>query len=336
MNRRHIAAFFSFLLIFSMANAGGKSHSSTLTTTTTTTSNTTTTVPSNSYSYKSFSNPSRTEIYDATGVWVATMTLNSYTVTLAGPQRTFSEQTPEDPILRTVTHSTWVRVLPKPFTGTVDTAWLDQALKLNQSGSPDILAIALQYISAAPAKYNGSIQIAGDANYGPLLSDGTRQEGSDFHDYLGLNWSFPDLNMSADPNQFLSLDCSGFMRMVFGYRSGVPLSYNIISGNSYMPRKSFQIYSGAPGTILISNTGTQPTDISMLRPGDLLFWDASTNDGTQLDHVGMYLGIDSSGHARFISSRKSINGPTMGDYKGASVIDSTGLYSTTFRAARRM
>jgi hypothetical protein len=49
----------------------------------------------------------------------------------------------------------------------------------------------------------------------------------------------------------------------------------------------------------------------------------------------MYLGVDSTGYMRFLSSRKSIDGPTMGDYAGRSVINSFGLYSDTFRAARR-
>ena len=74
----------------------------------------------------------------------------------------------------------------------------------------------------------------------------------------------------------------------------------------------------------------------MLRPGDLVFFDASIDDGTQLDHVGLYLGIDTSGHPRFVSSRKSVDGPTMGDAGGNSTLDGTMLYARTFRAARRL
>jgi cell wall-associated NlpC family hydrolase len=73
-----------------------------------------------------------------------------------------------------------------------------------------------------------------------------------------------------------------------------------------------------------------------LSPGDLVFFDAATNDGTQIDHVGMYLGTDEGGNYRFVSSRKSINGPTMGDYSGKSILNGSGLYATSFRAARRL
>ncbi len=37
---------------------------------------------------------------------------------------------------------------------------------------------------------------------------------------------------------------------------------------------------------------------------------------------------------RFISSRKSINGSTMSDFKGKSVLEGTGAHS--FRAVRRL
>jgi hypothetical protein len=47
-----------------------------------------------------------------------------------------------------------------------------------------MLAIAMQYIKGQPALMDGTLQIAGDASYGPLV-DGQRQEGADFNDYLG-------------------------------------------------------------------------------------------------------------------------------------------------------
>ena len=55
-----------------------------------------------------------------------------------------------------------------------------------------------------------------------------------------------------------------------------------------------------------------------------------------LDHVGMYLGRDTNGHYGFISSRKTADGPTMGDRGGKSILDGTGLYARTFRAVRRV
>jgi hypothetical protein len=50
----------------------------------------------------------------------------------------------------------------------------------------------------------------------------------------------------------------------------------------------------------------------------------------------MYLGIDSGGHHRFISSRKTANGPTLGDTGGRSILDGTGFYAVAFRSARRL
>ena len=80
------------------------------------------------------------------------------------------------------------------------------------------------------------------------------------------------------------------------------------------------------------------TAYDKLTVGVLVFYDASTDDGTQVDHVGMYLGKDQGGNHRFVSSRKSINGPTFGDYKGRSVLNpvegTSGLYARSFRAVR--
>jgi cell wall-associated NlpC family hydrolase len=91
-----------------------------------------------------------------------------------------------------------------------------------------------------------------------------------------------------------------------------------------------------PGIVTIPNQGAQITEFSALSAGDLVFFDASTDDGTQIDHVGMYLGRDSGGNHRFLSSRKSIDGPTLGDYNGRSVLNGTGLYAKSFRSARRL
>ena len=124
---------------------------------------------------------------------MATFTIGCYTVTLAGPARTFSETFRSDGTTRTVTvtHSTWVRAAPGPVDATIDERWLSCALAANQAGTPDALAIAMQYIKNAPPILLGDLQIAGDASYGPLLPDGTRDEGSDFNDYLGLRWLYP-------------------------------------------------------------------------------------------------------------------------------------------------
>ncbi|MBA2715210.1 MAG: right-handed parallel beta-helix repeat-containing protein [Rubrobacteraceae bacterium] len=277
--------------------------------------------------YTRKSDPARTVVTNSAGEWLATFTDGSYTVNLKGPTRTFSERTATYP----VTHSTWVRVLPKPFDGRVDEAWLQRELT---DTSPDVLQLATQYIEGAPPVYDAlGLKIAGDADYGPLVN-GARQEGSDFNDYLGVSWTYGTSVDKPEESQIGSLDCSGFMRMVFGYRSKLPLT--LTPNGTAIPRRAYQMLGSAPGVVTAPNTGKQVTSFAGLSPGDLVFFDVSTDDGTQIDHVGMYLGLDAGGNHRFISSRKSINGPTLGDYAGKSTINGTGLYASSFRAVRRL
>jgi hypothetical protein len=80
----------------------------------------------------------------------------------------------------------------------------------------------------------------------------------------------------------------------------------------------------------------KPASYAALRAGDLLFWDGSTDDGTDIDHVGIYLGVDSEGRHRFVSSRKTPNGPTLGDVGGPSTLDGGTLYDRTWRKAKRL
>lgn len=272
--------------------------------------------------------PARTIVTDTLGTWIATFTDGVRTVTLTGPSRRFVDGN----TTATVTTSTWVRVLPAPFSGTVDISWLSSA---QADTSPDLLGLATQYLSGAPAVTGADgRQIAGDASYGPLQPDGTRQEGSDFNDYLGVAWTYPTSVDQPEPGQFRSLDCSGFMRMIWGYRAGLTMSLN--PDGTSLPRRAVDMAARAPGVMTIPDSGNRTTAYSRLMPGDLVFFDASTNDGTAIDHVGMYLGVDSIGHHRFVSSRKSADGPTLGDTNGKSILDGTGLYAVSFRAARRL
>ena len=82
-------------------------------------------------------NPDRTEITDSRRRWLARFTDGATTVTSSGPRRRFSEPTAAD----AVTHTVWVRTLPRPFTGIVDEAWLTAALQANALRVPDVLAI---------------------------------------------------------------------------------------------------------------------------------------------------------------------------------------------------
>ena len=96
----------------------------------------------------------------------------------------------------------------------------------------------------------------------------------------------------------------------------------------------YAIAGVGPGAVIIPDTGAAADDYSSLQPGDLVFFDL---DGQpQIDHVAFYLGLDSSGHHRFLSSRAKADGPTLGDLGGTSLLDDGGLYSRGFRTARRV
>lgn len=272
--------------------------------------------------------PDSTVVTDEHGAWVATFTMGARTVTLVGPVRTFAEPG----VVATVTTTTWVRFLPAPFDGYVDEGWLRAA---QVDTSADVLATAMQYVHGAPVlQSSDGSRVAGDAHYGPLQPDGTRVEGADFNDYLGVPWTYGTVVDRPEADQLESLDCSGFVRMVYGFRNGVPLS--IDPTGATLPRRSYEILEAGPGVLTIPHTSVRPKSLASLAPGDLVFFDASSDDGTRIDHVGIYLGLDQAGNRRFISSRKSIDGPTLGDFRGRSLLNGGGLYADSFRAARRI
>jgi hypothetical protein len=293
-------------------------------------------------------NPDRVEVRDRdAGTWLATFTKYAYTVTLAGPERTLVETAGGHTI--TVRHSTWVRAAPGPFTGGVDERWLRLALQANEARAPDALGLAMQYLKEAPPITLGDdLQIAGDASYGVLQPDGDRKEGADFNDYLGLPWLYPGEPCDRpETAEFRSLDCSGYLRMVWGYRhhlpragyaDQVPLSFAPRSGLT-LPRRSLQMYTEGPGIVIIPNAGTQVADAVIathLAIGDLVFFDRPDDPGL-LDHVGMYIGRDTAGDHRFISSRGRANGPTFADVGGRSILNGTTAdFARAFRAARRI
>jgi cell wall-associated NlpC family hydrolase len=286
------------------------------------------TTDATSWTYRKLTAPSRVQVLDARSTLLATFTVGARTVTVRGATRVFAEPT----TAHTVTSSTWVRLLPAPFGGTVDTAWLRRALA---DTSPDILATAAQYVTGAPTQRTGTgAVLAGDADYGPLRPDGSRSEGSDFNDYLGASWSYGATTDQPEADEAGALDCSGFVRMVFGYRTNVAMTLG--PDGIRLPRRSPHMLSSAPGVVTVRDTGARPVSTTGLAPGDLLFFDGSTDDGALIDHVGIYLGVDSSGAPRFVSSRKIANGPTMGDVGGKSVLSGTGYYAQAWRAARRL
>jgi cell wall-associated NlpC family hydrolase len=298
------------------------------------------------FTFRTLTHPDRVQVF-AADEWIATFTLGCYTVTLAGPERTFSETWRQGGETRraAVTHAIWVRAAPGPVDDKIDERWLRLALAANEAGTPDAFGLAMQYLKDAPPIMAGDLRIAGDASYGPLQTDGTRQEGSDFNDYLGLRWLYPTEKPDpAEAHQKGCLDCSGYLRMVWGYRhhlpeSGyvdtVPMSIEPRAGST-LPRRAFAMYEDAPGRILVENSGLQVVDLTRVDIGDFVFFDGASDDGPALDHVGMYLGVDEVGRHRFISSRKTPDGPTLGDRGGASLLDGDGHYAKAFRAVRRL
>lgn len=271
--------------------------------------------------------PARTLVLDPNGVLRATFTDGSRSVVLNAGSRRFGESTTS----ATVTTTSWVRLLPAPFSGAVDLAWVRDRLA---DTSADVLAIAMQYTTGAPELRDAAGgHLAGDASYGPVV-DGSRKEGSDWNDYLGVRATYDGVVDVPESDQYRALDCSGFIRMVFGVRSGLPMTRT--PDGVRLPRRAVQIATSAPGTVVVPNTGQQVKDFGALLAGDLVLFDAATDDGTDIDHVGIYLGRDSAGKPRFVSSRKTVDGPTMGDVGGRSRLDGTGLYATSFRSVRRL
>jgi len=244
-----------------------------------------------------------------------------------GPERTLREKGTKV----TVRSTSWVRLLPAPFGGTVDEVWLRVQLA---DSSPDVLQTALQYVTGAPTTTDvaGGL-LSGDASYGPVVDD-SRQEGADWNDYAGTPATYDGVVDPPEAGQAGALDCSGFVRMVFGARGGLPMV--LTPDGVRLPRRAVQMATAAPGTVVVADTGRQVTALGSLLPGDLVLFDASTDDGTDTDHVGIYLGRDSAGGHRFVSSRKSADGPTMGDLRGASRLDGSGLYATSLRSVRRL
>jgi len=266
---------------------------------------------------------------------VAVFTVGSYTVRFSGPTRTFSES--KFGITNTVVTDAWVRVLAAPFAGKVNAGWLSAAAADNAAGVPDILAMATEYFDGAPLILDGAFRpLSGDAGYGQDI-------GADWNDFVGITWTYP--NGTVDPPETAdlgNLDCSGYVRMLFGYRAGLPMSVGTPVNNASLPRSSYQMLDWAPGVMVIPYADRQATNLSRLRAGDLVFFD--TDADAVIDHVGFYLGIDTAGHHRMLNSRNSMSGPTMRDGAGAaygespapSILDGTSYFARGLRAARRL
>ena len=292
---------------------------------------------SGEYRFQRMTAPDRTVVTSG-GKTIAIMTDGARTVHVFAEKRVLAEPRFTNASVNT---NAWIRLAPRVWTVGAEEqpwfkGWFNQALT---DQTPDAIAVAMDYVyGATPGSNQEGLQIRGDASFGPLSDsdpDG-RAENSDFYDYLGVVWKFADgKDEQPDASRLRSLDCSGFLRMVYGYRLGYPLRGTNTAGPG-LPRRAFAMAELGPGVQLMANTGKRPRSLDVLLPGDLLFFNAGPLLGANIEHSGMYLGIDDRGHHRFISSRSQANGPTMGDLAGESILDGTGYWAARFRTARRL
>ncbi|MEU8029705.1 hypothetical protein AB0C13_13890 [Streptomyces sp. NPDC049099] len=287
--------------------------------------------------YDRLADPARTVVRDGSGAVVATLTDGARTAVLTGPGRTFTE--PRTTTSHVITDS-WVRLMPRTWAaGQERSKWFADWLRANRgSTKPDVLAAALQYRAGEkPLKDAKGVRYAGAATYGTAGDDnaGTTRPSSDFYQYLGIPWTFPDgRTVHPDKARYGTVGPSGYVRLIYGYREGYPLLGRDDKGPG-LPRTADAMATHGPGVPVLRGTGT-PAALSRLQPGDLVFFATADRRDHRLDQVGIYLGLDDDGHPRFVSSRASAGGPTFGDHGGSARLDGNGLYAKGLRAAKRL
>ncbi|GGU65098.1 hypothetical protein GCM10010211_32760 [Streptomyces albospinus] len=299
-------------------------------------------IPTGGFHFERLAAPARTVARAADGRVLATFTDGARTALLTGPTRTWSEPRTTGAVVHS---DAWVRLMGAGWSkGAEGTRWFREWFpKALADRSPDALAVAFQYGDGADDQHTASgLRYAGKAHFGPQVPGNSpesfhyRDEKSDFYDYLGVPWTFPDgTRKHPEKERYGDVDCSGFMRLVWGYRMGYPMHATNSQGIG-LPRRAYAIATRAPGVLLIPNTGERPADIGLLLPGDLVFFAIDIGRPHGIDHCGMYLGPDDDGHPRFYSSRSKANGPTMGDLAGRATLDGHGFYAKGLRMARRL
>lgn len=291
--------------------------------------------------FERLANPARTVVRAGDGAVLATFTDGARTAVLTGPSRTFTE--PKYTSAKVTTDS-WVRLMPQQWKeGSEKAAWFTEWFgKSLGSKDPDIFAFSMEYLEGAPQKKDAQgLVYAGDAQFGPLNPGGSeagdmRLEQSDFYDYLGIPYTFRDGTVERPEAQRLrAMDCSGFVRTVFGFRARYPLMGKDVKGDG-LPRTANGMARLSPGVPVLELTGKRPEATDRLQPGDLVFFDIDRRTGDRLDHVGIYMGLDTDGKPRFISSREEANGPTFGDKGGTARLDGNGFYAAGLRSAKRL
>ncbi|MDN3357195.1 NlpC/P60 family protein [Actinomadura sp. DC4] len=271
------------------------------------------------YRYIRSRHPDRTAVYDERDHLVATFTEGARTVVFRARTRTFTDPQAAAPV-RT---DAWVRLAPTAWRfgrqdGAAFRTWFAHEVA---DASPDLLADAMRYVTGG----------TDEAGFGPYTEDEEhRVRGADWNDYLGVPWG----GLRPDPRLRRDLDCSGYVRLVYGHDMGVPLYADTEPHADGLGRFSRSMAAGAPGVVIADGGPDQLTDLSDLQPGDLVFF--ALHSRTRIAHMGFYLGRDEEGHRRYVSSRMRADGPTFGDAGGAAVLDGDGYYARHLRVARRL
>ncbi|MFJ3904394.1 C40 family peptidase [Streptomyces sp. NPDC090025] len=238
-----------------------------------------------------------------------------------------------------VHHDTWVRVLPAPFDGAWTAAMEQRIRAWAADTTPDALAYTAMFRAHAPKVTDPAQpdqQVLGAAGYSKVDAAGLRYVGADFHEYLGVPWTFPVTGVTVPAEEKFKgcMDCSGFVRMVYGHRMGIPMLDSGHDGVNLPRTSKFQSAYG-PGVVVAQESAQAPS-LAAMRIGDVVFFDATGTDEVA-DHTGIYLGYDQYGNQRFASSRRTPNGPTIGDVGGRSVLNGNPgeLYTEKLRVIRR-
>ncbi|HEY2673157.1 MAG TPA: NlpC/P60 family protein [Rugosimonospora sp.] len=290
------------------------------------------------YRYVRLDGPDRTMVYDEHSMPVATLTQDARSVVFTGSRRRFAEPATTTAHIDT---DAWVRLAPRPWRfGAQAQSWFTEWFTATHGSTDlDAMGVAMQYVTGRPRLVaDNGVAYAGDAGFGPLL-DGQRDQHSDFYDYLGVSWTWPDGTTSAPrANRYRDVDCSGFLRLVWGYRMGMPL----VSGPPQkdvagLPREAHEIAVSDLVVPLFDSGAVAPSakQLTQLQPGDLVFFALHSNP-RYLSHAGMFLGEDNQEHLRFISSRSTVNGPTIGDVGGVARLEGRGYYPRALRKAVRL
>lgn len=288
--------------------------------------------------YRSRTSGARTRLYCRTsGRRVAVLTEGARTVLLDGPARVYTE-----PSTTRARVSSTVRVQLGPGAWRPEahlqdpdwTAWLAATLPRQGQGG-DILSTTVQYLTGAPRLVDRhGVAYAADAGFG--LDD---DDGADFYDCLQIPWTFPDVGLRRPARRWAwRLDCSGYLRMVFGYRHGMTMyAGNDIPQPAGLLRSAWAIATRSPAVLVAAGRSehTAPRQLGGVQPGDCVFFALHDQEPERITHSGIVLGRDNRGRMRFVSSRGTPAGPTFGDRNGAGVIDD-GFFGARLRRAIRL